>query len=135
MGGIMRVVSFVALLLLAALFFCPPVFASGAAVDHETITPGNTATGFTGSKIAKTTGTWAYQSAQSALITVEDNAINFTEDGTTPTQTGGTNVGHQMAAGSSYKVRGAANVANFRCIDRTAGSAAKVKATYYYGGE
>ncbi len=130
-----RKARFILFFILCAMCWAAATFAAGVAIDSEAITPGNAATGFTTSKISKSTGTWTGQRATGAFITVEDNSINFTLDGSTPTQTGGTNVGHRLDAGQSRYIAGAQNVANFRCIDRTAGSAATVKATYFYGGE
>jgi hypothetical protein len=64
-----------------------------------------------------------------ALITCETAAINFTMDGTTPTATAGTNIGHQLGAGQSYVISGGNNVRKFRCINAVAGSGAVVKAS------
>lgn len=65
------------------------------------------------------------------LVTVEENAINWTEHGTDPTATAGTNIGHQLAAGASYIVTGVENVSRFKAINAVAESDAVVKLTFY----
>jgi hypothetical protein len=69
---------------------------------------------------------------RAALITVETADIRFTLDGTTPTITAGTAVGHLAASGQSYVVRGYDNIRNFKCINAVAGSGAVVKCTFFY---
>jgi hypothetical protein len=69
--------------------------------------------------------------AKAALITVETANINFTLDGTSPTVTSGTNVGHTLVAGDSILIKGAVNIAAFKMIDN-AGSTAVVKVTYFF---
>ncbi len=109
-------------------------FAERAATNYEMLVPGNVSTGITTSLIyAGTVG--ASQRASAALITVESNSINFCLTGSAATAAAGTNLCHQMDAGQSYLIEGEANVANFRCIDRVAGSASKVKVTVFFGGE
>ena len=76
-----------------------------------------------------TSGPYSGLQVRSCLITVETAAINFTIDGSTPTVTTGTNVGHQLTAGQSYVISGEGNVRNFRCINAVAGSGAIVKFT------
>ena len=65
-----------------------------------------------------------------AYISVQDNPINFTLDGTTPTNAAGTDDGHPLASGESITIEGTNNVRNFLCIDSSA--AARVKITLYY---
>lgn len=109
------------------------VFAlDGQAQGHELITPGNTATGITASLLQPTSGAFAGLQAESALITVEDNTIHFTLDGTPPTAESGTDLGHQMDAGQSYVIRGINNLKNFLCIDRVSGSNGVVKVTVFF---
>jgi len=120
-------------LALLALCLAVSAWAAGSAVYQETITPGNTATGFA-SNLNPSTGTFAHQYASAALITVEGNSMRFCMDGTVPTQ-GSSGVCHTMAAGQSYYIRGGANVRNFRCIDYTSGQASTVRATIFFGGE
>jgi len=85
-----------------------PGFPSG----YELINP-TTATGITVALMTPTTGSYIGQHAVSALITVEVGAVRFTIDGTTPTTT----VGHALAVGDSFTIRGPVGVANFSCID------------------
>lgn len=95
--------------------------------NYEAISPGDTATGITAGLL-----TSSGVQAKEAYITVEDQAIHFTVDGTTPTQTGGTDVGHVLAAGNSISIFGYNNIANFKCIDQTSGNVSKVKVTLFY---
>ena len=99
---------------------------------HETLTPGNTATGITSTVILPTSGDFSGIYAVGALITVETNIINFCIDGSTPTAAAGTNIGHQMDAGQSYYIEDQQGVAQFKCIDRVSGSASKVKVTTFF---
>ena len=99
---------------------------------HETLTPGNTATGITSTVILPTSGDFIAIHAIGALITVESNSINFCIDGSTPTAAAGTNVGHQMNAGQSYYIEDQRGVVKFKCIDRVSGSASKVKVTTFF---
>lgn len=98
---------------------------------HETLAP-TSSTGITGTVIQPTSGDYKGLQAEEALITVEDNTINFTLDGTVPTAKAGTNKGHQADAGLSYLVQGAQSVRQFRCIDRVAGSTSAVKITTFF---
>lgn len=69
---------------------------------------------------------------KACLLTVEAAAINFTQDGTTPTVTAGTNYGHQIASGQSYVVSGWNNIRNFQCINAVNASGAILKYSLYY---
>jgi hypothetical protein len=69
---------------------------------------------------------------KAALVTVETADIRFTLDGTVPTTTATTAVGHLITSGQNYVVRGYENCKNFRCINAVAASGATVKATYFY---
>ncbi len=98
---------------------------------HESISPGDTATGIATAKIQPTSGKFNGLTAKSALITVEDNSIRLCYDGTTPTNSNGTSAdtGHLVTAGQSYLVEGDNSVKNFKCIDAVSGSTAVIKAT------
>jgi hypothetical protein len=133
-GNLMKIKLLLIIAVLCALAVPAVSWGAGAAVDHETIACGNTATGFTAAKITKASGAWSGQQATAALITVENNSIRFCIDGSTPTQ-GTSGICHRMDAGQSYMIRGRQNVSAFRCIDLTSGSASKVEATIFYGGE
>jgi len=69
---------------------------------------------------------------KAALITVETADIRFTLDGTAPTTTATTAIGHLMTSGQNYVVRGWENIRNFKCINAVGSSGAVVKATYFY---
>lgn len=70
--------------------------------------------------------------AKSALITVETATVNFTQDGTTPTVTSGTNFGHEITAGQSYVIRGHQNIYQFKAINSAANSGAVIKYSLFY---
>ena len=99
----------------------------GIADGYENITPGDTATGITAALQENAAG----QAARAALITVEDNDVHFTYDGTTVTNAAGTNKGHRLLSGESVVIRGKSNVKNFQCVDRVSGSAGIVKVTVF----
>lgn len=65
------------------------------------------------------------------LVTNEGETVNFTEHGTDPTATSGTNIGHQLVQGGSYIVNGIENVARFKAINAVAGADGIVKITFY----
>lgn len=95
---------------------------------YEALAPGDTATGITAALRNPTTGAFTDQTAITALITVEDNAMRFTMDGTTPTAS----IGHLMSAGQSYVVEDTYGVLNFKCIDAVSGSVSSVKVTVFF---
>jgi hypothetical protein len=95
----------------------------GDAYDYENITPGDSSTGITASKLLSSEGL----PPKAALIQATDNTIHFTLHGTAPTAAAGTNVGLELAAGQSYLIEGFDNITNFRCIDAVSGSAGIVK--------
>jgi hypothetical protein len=103
----------------------------GDAGQYENITPGDVVTGITASLLnASIHG--STQQAIGALITCEDQTVHFTIDGTAPTAIAGTNVGHALAAGDSYVIRGISNLRNFKCIDAVSASAGTVKVTVFF---
>lgn len=65
------------------------------------------------------------------LVSVEGNTCNFSEHGTAPTATSGSNIGHKMAAGTSYVVNGIENITNFKIINAVAASDGIPKLTFY----
>ena len=103
----------------------------GVAAYYEKIATAS-ATGPTSAKIAPTTGNFAGVKARAALISVETADIRFTIDGTTPTTTATTGVGHLLVTGSSWEVLGEANVANFKAINAVGSSGAVVHLTYLF---
>ena len=62
------------------------------------------------------------------LITCEDQSIRFSW-GTNPTQDGGTGVGHVLAATYSLKLTNAAQIKDFRFINKVNGSNAVLQIT------
>ena len=88
---------------------------------YEALAP-TTAKGITATVRNPSTGNFTSKRAKTALITVEDNPIRFTLDGTTPTAS----VGHLMSAGQSYVVENEYGVQKFQCIDVSAASSVKV---------
>lgn len=61
-------------------------------------------------------------------------AINWTEDGTAPTNNAGTNQGLILGDNSVLEVKGAANLANFKMIGKEAGKTHTVRVQYYGQG-
>ena len=104
----------------------------GAPGAYEAVTPGDTATGFTATNITPTSGTYSGSKATAALLTCEDQTVNFTIHGTDATNAAGTDLGHQLKAGESIELRGNIALSNFTCVDRVSGSAGTVKASFYY---
>lgn len=102
---------------------------------HESLSLGDTPTEITAAIKKPTSGEFKNQSAIGALVTVEDNAARFTEDGTTtPTNTNGTSAdtGHLISAGQTRPVEGAQSVSNFSILDAVSGATAVVKVTTYF---
>lgn len=93
----------------------------GVAATEDSVTPGDTAAGFTAAKIKPTTGIFAGKRAESALIICEDNTVKYTISGTTPTKKAGTNIGLPLQANESYVIRGVENVKNFLVVDDVSG--------------
>jgi len=97
---------------------------------HESITPGDTATGITAAVITPTGATDEFfkKHAIAALITVEDNSMRFTQDGTTATAA----IGHKMDAGQSYLLPDGHAVTKFQAIDAVSGSASVIHITTFF---
>ena len=98
----------------------------------EVLTPGNTVTALTVAKYAPTTGPQAGQKAIKALVIITGNTAAWTCDGTTPTQTGGTDVAMQTPANGAFELNGYHDISAFRVVDATASSACKVRVTYFF---
>lgn len=103
----------------------------GIAGGYETIATASS-TGFTAAKILPTTGNLIGVKARAALISVETAAVRVTFDGTTPTTTAVSAIGHIMYPGDSFVVLGEKNISNFRAINEVAASGAVVKCTYFF---
>ena len=68
--------------------------------------------------------------AEEVLITVETADIRYTIDGTTPTTTATTALGHLASAGTVISIAGHQNIKNFRAINAVASSGSAIYATY-----
>lgn len=103
----------------------------GDAGAYEAIAPADTATGIDPSNYQAVIH-GVEKSAIGALLTCENETVNISFDGTDPTATSGTNVGHKFSAGESYVIRSGPNVRNFRCIDAVSGTTGTVKVTVFF---
>lgn len=70
------------------------------------------------------------QRAKAALVSIEDNSINFTFDGTKPSQT--YKAGHKLAASQSYVITNPDAIKNLKVVDAVAASAGTVKITCFF---
>jgi len=91
-------------------------------LDHEELTITNSALGFTAGTIQQSAG-----NAAVAVITVEDDAIRFWMDGTTPTSSSG----HLAAADTGFTICGLNSIKNFLAIRVTTDAALKI--SYFKG--
>lgn len=66
-----------------------------------------------------------------AVITVEVDAVRFTLDGTTPTVTADTGLGHTADAGDVVILTGNQEINAFRVINETASNNAELRVTYF----
>ena len=103
----------------------------GDCVSYETISPGDTATGFTASNIVPTSGDYKGMNAKAVLIRAEDQDMNFSIHGTDPTASAGTNVGIKLKEDDSYVIRNTVNIKNFKIIDRVSGTTGTCKAFFF----
>jgi hypothetical protein len=103
-----------------------------SAGGYETITPGNTVTGFTAAKINPTSGPYAGMRAIKAQCIVKTNTINWTVDGSTPTQTGGSDAAMFSIANVVIEVYGYKDISRFKAIDGTSGAAGTLHCTYFF---
>ena len=70
--------------------------------------------------------------AEEVVVTIESNDVRWTVDGTTPTVTAGTALGHLASAGDVLTITGYENIKNFSAINAVAGSAATFRATFFF---
>src|SRR5687767_15277793 len=104
----------------------PNVHVNGAlrARDHEKITATTSSVGLTSSKYVKEVTVndpfVRLRHAVEALITVETADIRWTCDGTTPTVTSGTALGHIASDGDAILISGHDNIIAFRAINAVA---------------
>lgn len=89
--------------------------------DYEQVTVSTSAVGLTAAKVTPTTG----HPAEYVELTVEDNDVRCTVDGTTPTAT----VGHLVKKDTRLALVDHAVIAALRCIRVSAD--AKVSVTFY----
>ena len=110
------------------------VFSSnGEARGYDTFTSITAATSFTAAKISPSADAGTVgNKCRAVLITVESGSINFTIDGTTPTATAGTNIGHTLNAGDSMVISSFENVKRFLMINSEDSNGVVVKATYMF---
>ena len=112
--------------------------------DHEVISTLTSSTGLTSTKYLKevTTNsnpdpvgpaTSVMRRAVEVLITVEVDDIRWTTDGTTPTTTATTGVGHHAVNGDNITIQGYENITKFRAINETASNGAGLRVTYFFG--
>lgn len=95
----------------------------------ETITGASTGTCVTASGVFPLI---SWSQPKSLLITVQTDSVNVCFDGTTPTATAGTNLGHQLTAGQSILVTGVQSIRNFKAINAVNGNNAIVKYSLYF---
>jgi len=107
------------------------ILANNAGV-YKKIDVSDTAQGLSQSDWQPTTGKFMGLTAKEMYITCEDNTVHWTCDGTTPTPTAGTNVGHKLYPGSSIVLKGLENIKNFQVINETAGSNGTLKITIMF---
>lgn len=69
--------------------------------------------------------------AQEVMISVETGAIRYTVDGTTPTTTATTGIGHLAQPGDILVIAGYQNIKNFRAINAVASNGAELRVTFY----
>jgi hypothetical protein len=105
----------------------------GEAKNYETLTGLDPAKGFTAANLytPDIQGKKGLP-CKAALITVETNSVNITLDGTVPTHTAGTNIGHLLTAGQSMIIMGWENVRQFLAIDAANGSGGVIKCTFFF---
>lgn len=99
----------------------------GAPGAYEAITPGNTATGITASKLE-------YKGLQAvgAIVKIEANTLNVAIDGGTATNAAGTNYGTKLVANDTIVLRSIEALKNFNCVDDVASSAGIAKVTIFF---
>jgi hypothetical protein len=74
----------------------------------------------------------SYTQPKSLLISVETASVNVCFDGTTPTATAGTNLGHTLTAGQTLLITGIDSIRNFKVINAVNGSGSIVKYSLYF---
>ena len=100
----------------------------GSPGAYESITPGDTATGITASKLQDSTGL----QASGAIIKIEANTVNVAIDGGTATNAAGTNYGTKLVANDTIVLRSIEALKNFNCVDDVSAAAGIVKVTIFF---
>ena len=95
---------------------------------RERIAVGDVAVSLTGSLVTHA----MYGASKKVIISVEENDIRKCQDGSTPVQTGGSEVGMVIYTGSIFSVLGNTDIGNFEAIAKTNGAAADIEVEYYY---
>lgn len=107
------------------------------AYNHEKITDTSSAVGATATLIepmVTAQGTERFAPSRPAtaiMVSVETAAIRYTVDGTTPTVTAGTGLGHLGEVGDVITISGFQNIKNFRAINAVAASGATLRITFF----
>ena len=104
--------------------------------DHESITTLTSSTGLTSTKYVKeSTANDPFSRIRHAVevvITVEVADIRWTIDGTVPTVSAGTGLGHIASLGDDITITGHDNIKNFRAINAVAANGAALRITYFF---
>ena len=95
------------------------------AFDREEITVSTVAIGLTAAEHQDTDTSGVRRPATAVLMTVHDQPIRMTLEGTTPTNT----LGHSIQADATLLIGGLENIKNLQMI-REGGSDAEVEVTY-----
>src|SRR5687767_1523443 len=102
---------------------------------HEKISTLTSSTGLTAANLTETVSTNPpfdrTRPADEVLISVETASIRWTCDGTVPTVTADTGIGHLATAGEKLLITGYTAIKNFRAINAVAASGAAIQATYF----
>lgn len=70
--------------------------------------------------------------AKTVLISCEVAAVNYTLNGSPPTATAGTNLGHKIAVGEWLSIEDGMNIRGFQAINAVNASGAVLKYTLFY---
>ncbi|HYE78032.1 MAG TPA: hypothetical protein VEI97_08605 [bacterium] len=104
--------------------------------DFERITATTASVGFTAAKMDKEVTVndpfSRIRRVAEVVITVETADIRWTCDGTTPTTTATTAIGHLAQAGDDIVLTGYDNIKAFRCINAVASSGSALSVTFFF---
>lgn len=109
---------------------------NAVAFGHEKLSTMTAATGFTATELKVNVSTnkpyGTERTVTEVVVTVEVESIRYTTDGTTPTTTATTGIGHLAAAGDVIIIRGYENIANFKAINAVDANGAIIQATFHH---